>query len=192
MGLAGSHFAKGGHVLGMNFSVVDLLYPVSATEIVTLEWVVASTSAAPHRMGGSVLELEGSRWTAAASVLPSSADLAARAQFVDLRTPSAHHARTLVVEGPSRDHDHQRHVEVGLSAAFSSHDGVGSSRSWPALNASLHCRPWSEMWPDKCASFVRRQLTCAAVLTRDPAGFNLSARKSSSARCTAVLCRRCR
>jgi acyl dehydratase len=59
MGLVGSHFAKRGHVLGMSFSV-DLLYPVFATETVTLAWVVISTSAAARRKNGSVLELEGS------------------------------------------------------------------------------------------------------------------------------------
>jgi len=59
MGLVGSHFAKRGHVLGMSFSV-DLLYPVFATETVTLAWVVTSTSAAARRKNGSVLELEGS------------------------------------------------------------------------------------------------------------------------------------
>jgi 3-hydroxybutyryl-CoA dehydratase len=59
MGLVGSHFAKRGHVLGMSFSV-DLLYPVLATETVTLAWVVTSTSAAARRKNGSVLELEGS------------------------------------------------------------------------------------------------------------------------------------
>ncbi|MFS2162201.1 MaoC family dehydratase [Variovorax sp. Varisp62] len=59
MGLVGSHFAKRGHVLGTSFSV-DLLYPVLATETVTLAWVVASTSAAARRKNGSVLELEGS------------------------------------------------------------------------------------------------------------------------------------
>lgn len=59
MGLVGSHFAKRGQVLGMSFSV-DLLYPVSATETVTLAWVVISASAAARRKNGSVLELEGS------------------------------------------------------------------------------------------------------------------------------------
>ena len=60
MGLVGSHFVeRGHHVLGMSFSV-DLLYPVLANETVTLEWVVASTSAAARRKNGSVLELEGS------------------------------------------------------------------------------------------------------------------------------------
>ena len=59
MGLVGSHFVERGHVLGMSFSV-DLLYPVLANETVTLEWVVASTSAAARRENGSVLELEGS------------------------------------------------------------------------------------------------------------------------------------
>jgi len=59
MGLVGSHFAKRGHVLGMSFSV-DLLYPVFATETVTLAWVVTSTSAVARRKNGSVLELEGS------------------------------------------------------------------------------------------------------------------------------------
>ncbi|WP_198083871.1 MaoC family dehydratase [Variovorax sp. E3] len=59
MGLVGSHFAKRGDVLGMSFSV-DLLYPVSATETVTLAWVVTSTSATARRKNASVLEMEGS------------------------------------------------------------------------------------------------------------------------------------
>ncbi|MFS2204106.1 MaoC family dehydratase [Variovorax sp. Varisp36] len=59
MGLVGSHLAKRGHVLGTSFSV-DLLYPVLATETVTLAWIVTSTSAAARRKYGSVLELEGS------------------------------------------------------------------------------------------------------------------------------------
>jgi 3-hydroxybutyryl-CoA dehydratase len=59
MGLVGSHFVERGHVLGMSFSV-DLLYPVLANETVTLEWIVASTSAAARRKSGRVLELEGS------------------------------------------------------------------------------------------------------------------------------------
>ena len=56
MGLAATHFARRGSVLGTSLSV-DLLRPVRATETVVMEWCVTSIAARPKR--GRIVELQG-------------------------------------------------------------------------------------------------------------------------------------